>query len=133
MISPPTRALLATIACCTVTACFVPHLPMPHLPAWAKRKPIPKAVPVRFPKGDAADAAKGKRKQIGTILLVNADAGFVLIDTHGWVQPEAGMALKCMREGVDSGILIVSGERRGSHVIADITTGTPRKGDQVFQ
>ena len=133
MISAPARTLLATIACCTVNACFVPHLPPPHLPAWAKSKPVPKAVPIRFPKGDASAAMKGKRVQIGTILLVNAEAGFVLIETRGGPQPDAGMALKCIRDGADSGVLIVSGERQGTHVIADITTGTPRKGDQVFQ
>ena len=128
MISSPTRTLLATIACCILPACA-----MPELPKWAKRKPVPKAMPVRFPKANEADAATGKRKPIGTILLVNAEAGFVLIETHGRTQPEAGMALKCIRDGADSGVLIVSGERQGSHVIADITTGTPRKGDQVFQ
>ncbi|MEO6741042.1 MAG: hypothetical protein ABIP20_12370 [Chthoniobacteraceae bacterium] len=128
MIYPFARSLLAAASCCAVTACA-----FPELPKWAKRTPIPKAAPIRFPKGDASDALKGKRKQIGTILLVNAVSGFVLIETHGWAQPDAGMALKCIRDGADSGILIVSGERQGSHVIADITTGTPRKGDQVFQ
>ena len=128
MISRLLRAMLAAALCCTVTSCG-----LLQLPKWAKRKPVPKAVPIRFPKGDSSDAAKGKRKQIGTILLVNAEAGFVLIETHGWGQPETGMALKCLRDGADSGVLIVSGERQGSHVIADITTGTPRKGDQVFQ
>ncbi len=105
---------------------------MPHLPKWAKRKQVPKAVPIRFPKPDPSDP-KAKRRQIGTILLVNLDAGFVLIETRGGFPPDAGTALKCIRDGADAGVLIVSGERQGSHVIADITTGTPRKGDQVFQ
>lgn len=128
MISPIARTLLAVFACCIVAACA-----MPQLPKWARRKQVPKAVPVRFPKANETDAATGKRKPIGTILLVNAEAGFVLIETHSRTQPEAGMALKCIRDGADSGVLIVSGERQGSHVIADITTGAPRKGDQVFQ
>jgi len=125
MIFPVARTLLAAFVCCAAVSCA-----MPELPKWARRKPVPKAMPVHFPK---ADAAGGKRKPIGTILLVNADAGFVLIETRGGALPEAGMALKCIRDGADSGVLIVSGERQGSHVIADITTGTPRKGDQVFQ
>ncbi len=134
MISPAARTLLAILACGTVAACSLPRVvQMVHLPKWAKRKEVPKAVPVRFPKPNTADASSGKRRQIGTILLVNAEAGFVLIETRGGVQPEAGMALKCIRDGADSGVLIVSGERQGSHVIADITTGTPKKGDQVFQ
>ena len=106
---------------------------LPHLPKWAKRKQVPKATPVHFPKGTTSDGTPGKPKQIGTILLVNAEAGFVLIDAHGWALPEAGMALKCLRDGAGSGVLTVGSERQGTHVIADIVTGTPRKGDQVFQ
>ena len=127
MNSHPMRTLLAAALCCAVASCS--SIP---LPKWAKRKPVPKAVPIRFPK-TKSDGTKGKPKAVGTILLVNADAGFVLIDSHGWALPEVGTALKCIRDGVDSGILTVSGERQGSHVVADIVTGTPKKGDQVFQ
>lgn len=105
---------------------------LPKLPQWAKRKPVPKAVPIRFPKTDPSDP-KGKRRQIGKVLLVNSEGGFVLIEIHGVAPPEPGLALKCVRDGADSGILTVSGERQGAHIIADIVTGTPRKGDQVFQ
>ncbi len=132
MIFSATRILLAALVCCVAAGCTLPNAArMMHLPKWAKKKEVPKATPIRFPK--ATDATTGKRKQIGSILLVNTEAGFVLIDTHGGTLPETGMALKCLRDGADSGVLIVSGERQGSHVIADITTGTPRKGDQVFQ
>ncbi len=134
MILPVARTLLAALVCCVAAACTLPRASqMVRLPKWARKQEVPKATPIRFPKANATDAATGKRKQIGTILLVNAEAGFVLIETHGGVQPEAGMALKCLRDGADSGVLIVSGEHQGTHVIADITTGTPRKGDQVFQ
>lgn len=119
---PLARFLLSVVLFCMLEAC-----------TWMKGKQVPKATAIRFPKESTADGTKGKRKQIGTVLLVNADAGFVLIDAHGWALPEAGMALKCLRDGVDSSILTVSGERQGSHVIADIVTGAPRKGDQVFQ
>ena len=122
------RFLLAAALCCSLAACN--SLPLPN---WAKRKPVPKAVPVRFPKTNKSDGTKGKPKLIGTILLVNADAGFVLIDAHGWALPDAGTALKCIRDGADSGIVAVGSERQGAHVIADIVTGTPKKGDQVFQ
>ena len=40
---------------------------------------------------------------------------------------------KCFRDGVETGVLTVSGERQGTHIIADIVTGSPRRGDQVFQ
>ena len=122
------RLLPAAVLCCAVASCSSLHLPQ-----WAKRKPVPKAVPIRFPKTNTSDGTKGKPKPVGTILLVNAAAGFVLIDAHGWALPDAGTALKCIRDGADSGILAVGGERQGSHVIADIVTGAPKKGDQVFQ
>jgi hypothetical protein len=121
MISFPARFILAAALCCSLGACN-----------WMKRKPIPKAVPIRFPKA-TSDGTTGKPKSVGTILLVNAEAGFVLIDSHGWTQPEVGTALKCIRDGVDTGVLTVGDERQGSHVVADIVTGTPKKGDQVFQ
>lgn len=119
---PFSRLLLAAALCCPLAAC-----------SGMKRKPIPKAAPIRFPKTNTSDGTKGKPKPVGTILLVNAEAGFVLIDAHGRALPDAGTALKCIRDGADSGILAVGGERQGAHVIADIVTGTPRKGDQVFQ
>ena len=93
---------------------------------------MPKAVPIRFPKEDPSDP-KGKRRQIGKILLVNAEAGFVLVEIRGAAPPDPGLALKCFRDGVDSGVLTVSGERHGLHIIADIVTGSPRKGDLVFK
>ena len=121
------RLLLAAALCCAVASCS-----MPHLPKWAKRKPVPKAVPIRFPK-PTSDGTKGTPKQAGAILFVNAEGGFVLIDSHGWSPPTEGTALKVMHEGKAAGVVTVSSERRGSHIIADIVTGTPRKGDQVFQ
>jgi hypothetical protein len=121
------RLLLAVALCCAMAACSVPHLPK-----WAKRKPVPKAVPIRFPK-PTSDGTRGTPKQAGAILFVNAEGGFVLIDSHGWSPPTEGTALKVMHEGKEAGVVTVSSERRGSHIIADIVTGTPRKGDAVFQ
>jgi hypothetical protein len=127
MIFPLARNFLVAIACCAVAACNAPLLPK-----WAKRKPVPKAVPLKFPK-PTSDGTKGTPRQAGAILFVNADGGFVLIDSHGWSPPTEGTALKVMRDGKEAGVVTVSSERQGSHVIADIITGTPRKGDQVFQ
>lgn len=97
-----------------------------------KKEEIPKGTPLKFPKPDPAQNA-GKHRHAGTILLVNGEAGFVLIDSGPFIAPEAGTALKAMRNGVETGILAVGQERRGSHVVADIVTGEPRKGDQVFE
>ncbi len=128
MIFSPARLLLAALIGSSLAACSsVP------LPSWAKRRPVPKAVPVHFPKTNTSDGTKGKPKLVGIILLVNADAGFVVIDAHGWMLPDAGTALKAIRDGAETGILAVGGERQGANVVADIVTGAPKKGDQVFQ
>lgn len=102
--------------------------------AWPwKKKEIPRARPIRFPKANVSDGTKRNPIQVGTILMVNADGNFVLIDSGGGPMPEPGAALKCMREGIDTGVVAVGSERKGTHVIADVVTGTPQKGDQVFQ
>jgi hypothetical protein len=122
MILPPARLLLATTLCCALAACEN-----------LKPKKVPRATPIRFPKANTSDGTKGQHREVGAILMVNADAGFVLIDTHGRAMPEAGTALKCMRGGVETGIIAVGKERQGTHVVADIATGSPGKGDLVFQ
>ena len=94
---------------------------------------VPKAVPLKFPKTNTSDGTKRQPKAVGVVLLVNADGGFVLIETHGFAQPDAGTALKTMRGEQETGILAVGEERRGTHLTADIVSGEPRKGDQVFQ
>ena len=57
------------------------------------------------------------------VVLVNAEAGFVLINSQGKAMPEAGVALKCMRDGVETGIIAVGKERQGTNVVADVVTG----------
>lgn len=98
-----------------------------------KKKEVPRAKPIRFPKANVSDGTKGTPKQVGTVLMVNTDGNFVLIDSSGWLMPEKGTALKCMREGQETGVVAVGSERKGTHVAADVVTGTPQKGDQVFQ
>jgi len=127
MIRPAARLLLAVTLCGAMTACS--SLP---LPKWARRKQVPRATPIRFPK-PTSDGTKGTPRQAGAILFVNAEGGFVLIDSHGWSMPTEGTALRVMRDGVETGVVMVGSERQGSHIIADIVTGAPRKGDQVFQ
>lgn len=89
-------------------------------------------MPIRFPK-PTSNGTKGTPRLAGAILFVNEEGRFVLIDSHGWMSPTDGTALKVMREGKETGVVMVGSERQGSHVIADIVTGAPRKGDQVFQ
>lgn len=71
---------------------------------------------------------------IGTIAAVNEADGFVLIDTgSSFGIPMKGQALKSFSDGRESGVLTVSPEHKPPFLIADIVTGTPQKGDQVYQ
>ena len=97
------------------------------------KKEVPRAKVIRFPKANASDGTKRNPKQVGTILMVNTEGNFVVIDSGGWVMPEPGTALKSMRDGTETGVIAVGSERKGTHVIADVVTGTPQRGDQVFQ
>jgi hypothetical protein len=114
-------ALLAAAGCALVSC------------EWPWKKKIPRATPIRFPKANASDGTRRNPVQVGTILMVNAEGGFVVIESGVWKPPESRTALKCFRDGVETGVLAVGEERRRDHVIADIVTGTPRKGDQVFK
>ena len=67
----------------------------------------------------------------GKVALVNAEARFVLIDGGYSVSPEIGTSLKTYSGESETGTLTVSAERRRPFVIADIASGTPKKGDRV--
>jgi len=73
-------------------------------------------------------------QMVGNIVLVNDKLGFVLIDTgNAAIYPSKGQALKSFTNGHESGVLTVSPEHKPPFLIGDIVTGTPLKGDQVFQ
>lgn len=65
--------------------------------------------------------------------MVNTDGKFVLISCDAWSPPAEGTALKCLRNGIETGVVNVGKERRGAYVTADIVMGTPERGDQVYQ
>ena len=70
---------------------------------------------------------------VGRVAMVNEESRFVLVVCDAWRAPVEGTALKAMRGDVETGILNVTAERRGAYVTADIVTGSPSQGDQVFQ
>ena len=72
-------------------------------------------------------------KDESLVLLVNEDGRFVLVKSDSWTPPEQGTALKCLRDGKETGILNVGPERRATYVTADIVTGHPKRGDEVYQ
>lgn len=115
--------LVATFCALTFSACL-------GLP-W--KKPVPKAAVVSFPKENPFDGKKRDPKRAGKIAMVNLEGGFVLIDSDAWAPPVAGTALKCMRDGVETGVVAVGKENRGAFVSADIVKGSPQRGDDVFQ
>ena len=115
--------LAATLCIFTLGAC----LRMP----W--QKPIPKAAPVHFPKANPFDGTKRDPKRVGKISMVNVEGRFVLIEADVLAVPVAGTALKCLRDGVETGVVTVGKEQRGAFATADIVKGSPQRGDDVFQ
>lgn len=91
----------------------------------------------------AGCASKNRRKKpsmaaiprpayVGTVALVNADAGFVLIDQGQAFAPPVGVPLKCYTGNTESGELATGPVRKRPFLIADIRGGSPQKGDRVF-
>jgi len=72
-------------------------------------------------------------RRVGTVTLVNDADQFVLIDTAMAPAPAAGTALKTFTGEVESGVVTVGSVSRRPLVVADIVSGTPRKGDAVFE
>jgi hypothetical protein len=91
-----------------------------HLPGRHRKKP---------PRAEAV----AKPQLVGTITLVNQDTRFVLIDLGSAAVPRAGTALKAMSGGVETGVVTVGEIRKRPFAVADIVSGTPKRGDQVFQ
>src|SRR5579862_3591685 len=76
---------------------------------------------------------KPGHRLVGTIVSVNKEQRFVLIDTQSSYPAPAGEALKFFSNGGETGVLAVSPEVRPPFMIADIVSGSPQKGDQVFE
>jgi len=92
---------------------------------------------IRFPwrKKPKAILAETPRPQfMGTIVLVNEDARFVLIDVgNAPVVPRSGTALKSMAGETETGVVTVGDVRRRPFAVADIVRGEPQKGDRLFE
>jgi hypothetical protein len=97
------------------------------------REKAPKPKVVGFPKGNTSDGTPHEPRLVGHIAMINEESHFVLIVCDAWRAPAEGTALKAIKNGAETAILNVSTERRGAYVTADIVTGTPGRGDEVFQ
>ncbi len=85
------------------------------------------------PPADIPPAAVTGPQRVGRVALVNEDLGFVLVDVGSLYTPQAGLALKSFRDGIETGVLAVSPEKERPFIVADIVKGTPEVGDDVEQ
>lgn len=69
---------------------------------------------------------------LGTISMVNEDGHFVLIDFGGFSAPTPGTELQVRHSGDDVATVKAGGEMRRPFAAADIISGTPQPGDDVW-
>lgn len=92
-----------------------------HFHVWPWKKKPPRATLPSSPRA------------VGTVVLVNEEAMFVLIDDGLRAGPAVGTLLKINAPGASPTELRVTQIQRPPFIIADIIRGTARKGDKVFQ
>ena len=85
------------------------------------------------PSSPAQSQQQAQHRLVGTIVSVNEEQHFVLIDTESSYAAPVGAALKSFTDGNETAVLTVSPEAKPPFMIADIVSGAPQKGDQVFQ
>lgn len=82
-------------------------------------------------KGDAEEESAVMRA-IGTVEMVNPQAGFVIVHTLSNVPVAPGTELTAVNTSGVSGKLRVSPEHKTIFITADIVSGSPSKGDTVL-
>jgi hypothetical protein len=84
------------------------------------------------PDEEKANEPTGPRP-IGSIALVSPEARFVLIHLiHRSSPPPVGFVMRCFgADGQETGQIVITPEKKGSHMAADIKSGTPAIGDTV--
>jgi hypothetical protein len=83
-------------------------------------------------RGRAVAAHPPRPVNIGTIILVNAESKFVLIDGGELPAPAPGATLTSYTGSTESGTLLATKIAHRPHIIADIKGGAPKKGDRVM-
>lgn len=75
---------------------------------------------------------ESKPRLVGRVALVPSRENFVLIESYGtWRVPEGGLLSGIGTEGRTSN-LVVTGEKLGQHIAADIRLGVAKVGDAVY-
>lgn len=87
---------------------------------WLGRKPKPKATPV-------------VTLAVGTIAGVSTQPPFALVDAGTFATLGEGKKLLVLRHGFQVAELKTTGLRKHPFVVADVLSGEPRKGDQVYR
>ncbi len=85
----------------------------------------------------ATSAVKSERILIGRVHSRPGHGNFVLVETYGTSQVDAGTQLFTINSEGDSEVkrskLVVSGERRSIFLVVDVIEGVVVEGDAVFQ
>lgn len=78
------------------------------------------------------DSADGPTFLIGLIALVNPEQKFVLIQTEGAPTMPVGHTLNALDATGSTSELIITPEKKGTYITADIKSGNPRIGNLVM-
>lgn len=87
----------------------------------------------RKPKDTDAKPEATQPVQIGVVELVNPDASFVIVHLNANSPVPEGTELTTISATGQTAKLKVTPERKNIFITADITTGTPQKGDMVLR
>ncbi len=87
--------------------------------------------PSTTPVKGTEDSADGPAFLVGIIEFVNPDQNFVLVKTQGAAQLPTGHTLTALDATGALSEIVVTPERKGSHLTADIKSGNPRAGNLV--
>ncbi len=69
---------------------------------------------------------------LGSVVAVNEDHGFVIVDASNAYAIPAGRKATLRREGGEVGEVEFAKERTGQFAAANITKGDARQGDEVY-
>ncbi len=118
-------AFLRTLLIATLMATLLPGCAMLH-GVFKKKKPH---------KEEAQEQhGESKPKElIGTVTLVNSDVAYALIDNGSQPSPAPGTKVECRAADGSTAQLRVTEIRKRPFIVADIISGTPHKGDEVYQ
>lgn len=86
----------------------------------------------RAKKERALAEARARPVFVGRVTLLNESDRFVLIDGPATSSPHVGTTLRAYRDGAVAAELRTSSIERRPLLIADIVSGEPRKGDEIF-